>query len=220
MYADDTKIWRRINIQDDHWILQRDVNHLLSWATTNKMVFHPSKSHVLPISSSNVIDMPDKFIYSMDSTPISYAELEKDLGVHIHIKMDWSQHCNTLYSKANQRLGLLKRTCHFTNNSKKRRAFYISQVRSQFEHCTVVWRPTTKSLIDKLESIQKRGLKWVLNSYLSLGDNNTYYRICKQLDILPLSARFDYKDILNLMTRLSTRDTILLVVKCNVSSLH
>ena len=42
MYADDTKIWRRITSQDDHWLLQRDINSLQNWARFNKMVFHPS----------------------------------------------------------------------------------------------------------------------------------------------------------------------------------
>ena len=43
MYADDTKIWRRVINQDDHWILQRDINSLMNWASSNKMKFHPSK---------------------------------------------------------------------------------------------------------------------------------------------------------------------------------
>ncbi len=197
MYADDTKIWRRICIQDDHWILQRDINHLLNWAAANKMVFHPSKSHVLPISSSNILDMPDKFIYCLNDAPINYIDIEKDLGVHINCKLDWSQHCNILYSRANQRLGLLKRTCYFTTNVKKRRTFYLSQVRSQFEHCTIIWRPSSKTVVEKLESLQKRGFKWILNNaYISLGDNRVYLQVCKQLNILPLSARFEFKDIL------------------------
>ena len=33
-------------------------------------------------------------------------------------------------------------------------------------------------------------------TYLSLGDKRRYYQVCKQLNILPLSARFDYKDVL------------------------
>ncbi len=161
------------------------------------MVFHPSKSHVLPISSSNIIDKPNKCIYSMNDTPIEYTDIEKDLGVHIHCKLDWSHHCNSLYSKANQRLGLLKRTCSFIKNMTKRRTLYLSQVRSQFEHWTIIWRPSTKTVIDKLESVQKRGLKWILNdAYISLGDNQKYFQVCKQLNILPLSVRFDYKDIL------------------------
>ena len=197
MYADDTKIWRKILIQDDHWILQRDINSLLNWAHRNKMVFHPSKSYVLPICNSNAASPRDNFIYSLNDAPISYTDIEKDLGVHLQVKLDWTHHCNKLYSKANQRLGLLKRTCHFTKNVNKRRAFYLSQVRSQFEHCTIIWRPSSDTMVEKLESVQKRALKWVLNNlYLSLGDNKVYYQVCRQLNILPLSIRFDLKDIL------------------------
>ena len=197
MYADDTKLWRRINVKDDHWILQRDINHLLNWAFTNKMTFHPSKSHVLPISQSPSGQHNDSFIYSIDDIPIGYTTLEKDLGVNINPKLDWNEHCNIIYSKANQRLGLLKRTCHFTKNQNKRRAFYLSQVRSHFEHCTIIWRPASQATIEKLESIQKRALKWVINSlYTSFGDNRVYYRVCKQLNILPLSVRFDYKGMI------------------------
>ena len=197
MYADDTKIWRRIITQDDHWILQRDINTLMNWANANKMKFHPSKSNVLPISNAIRPRNDDSFIYSIDNCPISYTDLEKDLGVHIQGKLDWSQHCNKLYSKANQRLGLLKRTCHFTKNINKRRAFYLSQVRSQLEHCTVVWRPSSVTMVEKLESIQKRSLKWVLkNAYLSFEDTRVYYQVCKRLNILPISVRFDFKDIL------------------------
>ena len=81
---------------------------------------------------------------------------------------------------------------NFIKNVKKRRTFYLCQVRSQFEHCTIIWRPSSKTIMDKLESVQKRGLKWILNdAYISLGDNQMYYRVCKQLNILPLSVRFD-----------------------------
>jgi len=52
-------------------------------------------------------------------------------------------------------------------------------------------------MIEKLESLQKRSLKWVLkNAYLSLGDIRVYYQVCKQLNILPLAVRFDFKDLL------------------------
>ena len=104
-----------------------------------------------------------QFVYSMNETPISYTAVEKDLGVLINSKLDWTEHCNAIYAKANQRLGLLKRTCHFTKNIGKRRAFYLSQVRSHFEHCTIVWRPSAQTMVEKLESIQKRAVKWILN---------------------------------------------------------
>ena len=39
LYADDTKIWRRIKSPADHSILQSDINALCEWARTNKMKF-------------------------------------------------------------------------------------------------------------------------------------------------------------------------------------
>ena len=47
LYADDTKIWRRIERWEDHVILQRDINSLSEWSVTNKMNFHPQKCKVL-----------------------------------------------------------------------------------------------------------------------------------------------------------------------------
>ena len=197
MYADDTKLWRKIYKKDDHWILQRDINHLLAWAINNKMVFHPSKSSVLSIRRGNSTNLQNnQFIYSMNDIAISYTPMEKDLGVHLNAKLDWTEHCNIVYSKANQRLGLLKRTCHFTKNLSKRRAFYLSQVRSHFEHCTIIWRPSSTTTVNKLESIQKRAIKWILNDYSSFSDNSTYYTACKKLNILPIRFRFDFKDML------------------------
>ena len=90
---------------------------------------------------------------------------------------------------------MLKRNCNFVSNMRKRRTLYLSQVRSQFEHCPIVWRPSSKASVEKLESIQKRGFKWILKIYTGFSSKIFYYHTCKQLDILPISIRFDLKDL-------------------------
>ena len=97
--------------------------------------------------------------------------------------------------EANQKLGMLKRNCNFVSNMHKRRTLYLSQVRSQFEHCPIVWRPSTKASMEKLESVQKKGFKWILKIYTGFSSKIFYYHTCKQLDILPVSIRFDLKDL-------------------------
>ncbi|WP_293138076.1 reverse transcriptase family protein, partial [Moritella sp.] len=47
LYADDTKIWRVIRTNNDHEILQNDINNLQNWAVLNKMKFNTSKCHIL-----------------------------------------------------------------------------------------------------------------------------------------------------------------------------
>ena len=97
----------------------------------------------------------NSFIYTIGSTPIEYPPCQKDLGIKIVSNFIWTEHSNFIYSKANQKLGLLKRTCNFVSNTRKRRSLYLTQVRSQFEHCPIVWRPFSTACLDRLESIQK-----------------------------------------------------------------
>ena len=193
LYADDTKIWREILTGDDHWILQNDINKLLNWAKLNKMIFHPDKSKVLAVSNAH--DPEDLFIYTLNSKIIEYTPCEKDLGIKIVPKLSWDEHVNFLHSKANQKLGMLKRNCNFVSNMRKRRTLYLSQVRSQFEHCPIIWRPSSKASVEKLESVQKRGFKWILKIYTGFSSKIFYFHTCKQLDILPISIRFDLKDL-------------------------
>ena len=68
-------------------------------------------------------------------------------------KLNFTEHVILLYNKANQRFGLLKRTCHFIDNTARRRVLYLSMVRSIFEHCPTVWRPSAYTATNKLETI-------------------------------------------------------------------
>ena len=70
-------------------------------------------------------------------------------------------------------------------------------VRSQLEHCSVIWRPVHKTYIDKIESLQKRCLKWILGEEaVSYSNYRTYVSKCRSVNLLPLSCRFDLNDLL------------------------
>ena len=65
-----------------------------------------------------------------------------------------------------------------------------------FEHCVTVWRPVDSINIDRFERLQKNAVKWILNEdYLSYSTVDTYYRKCKELNILPMIMRFDLSDL-------------------------
>ena len=157
LYADDTKIWRNIVNYDDHEALQKDISSLLAWANANKMKFHPNKCTILSLTYKrppNMLTFSYKnhqvvsietfkfpFYYYLGHICLYYVKSEKDLGVYVNSKLKWSEQCKALLTKANYKLGLIKRTCAFTNNSTQRRSLYLALVRSQFEHCSVIWRP-------------------------------------------------------------------------------
>ena len=121
---------------------------------------------------------------------------EKDLGVMVTASFDWAEQCGKVYSKANQKLGLSRRTCHFVIDERRKRVLYLTLVRSQFEHCSVIWRPLTLALTKRLEDLQKRAIKWILSEENMSYSKDLYIQKCKRLNILPISERFEFLDIL------------------------
>ena len=75
----------------------------------------------------------------MGKSLLDCTEYEKDLGIYINRTHNFTEHTDYLYSRANQRLGLLKRSCHFVDSTPERRILHLTMVISIFEHCPVVW---------------------------------------------------------------------------------
>ena len=201
LYADDTKIWRKIQKWGDHDILQQDINKLYEWSVNNKMKFHPQKCKVLIVTLQSLNTIWDivfpfqTYYYHLNGTVLEFTSNEVDLGVMITTRLSWRDQCLALFSKASSRLGLLKRVCHFVNSQKQKRILYLALVRSQFEHCGSIWRPCTEDMIQKLENIQRRGIKWILSEIDHHYNDLEYLKRLKDLDILPLREKFYYSDL-------------------------
>ena len=193
LYADDTKLYKEINNEQDCLALQADIDNLVAWSSANKMRFHPSKCKVLTVTLQR--NNPVNFTYNMSGEPLQVVESEKDLGVHITSNLSWTKHCTYLYSKACRNFGLMRRTCNFIKNVRQRRSLYLAMIRSQFEHCSSLWSPNTITMIDRLESLQKRCIKWILREEFHSYSPEIYYNRCKTLDLLPIKFRLILKDL-------------------------
>jgi len=68
-------------------------------------------------------------------------------------------------------------------------------VRSLFEHACVVWHPSTTQLV-RLEKVQKKGIKWILNEQDHHYNNVEYIHRLRDLKILPIADRFIYSDLI------------------------
>ena len=199
LYADDTKIWREIIYSNDHFALQNDIDKLYDWSIVNKMKFHPSKCKALSITNQRNIlhNLPFTiFHYRLNSTYIDYVSSQVDLGVTVNNKLNWNEHCEKLASKANSQLGLLMRTCHFTMDKKQKKIFYLTIVRSIFEHCSIIWHPQSSNQISKFDAIQKRAIKWINGQCFEHYSDSEYLNKQKELNILPIKMKFRLNDLI------------------------
>ena len=85
---------------------------------------------------------------------------------------------------------------HFLKCQKQKRAFYLAIVRSQFEHCVQVWRPSSDCLVQKIERIQRRAVKWILSEQDHSYNDLEYLMRLRDLDLLPIRERFITSDLL------------------------
>ena len=135
------------------------------------------------------------FVYTLDGIELNFVKSEKDLGVVVTSDLSWEENILALCTKASSRLGLMKRTLRFVKDRKQKRAFYLALVRSLFEHCSIVWRPTTVILTEKVESIQRRAVKWILEEQDHHYNDFEYLCRLKDLDLMPMEFKFKFTDL-------------------------
>ncbi|MCP4458099.1 MAG: hypothetical protein GY816_08775 [Cytophagales bacterium] len=202
LYADDTKIWRKIINWSDHEILQQDIDALHSWAHRNKMKFHPKKCKVLSVSNkateenvwSKVLPL-QTFHYNLNGIELDSVRSEKDLGIVVIADLCWEENILALCTKASSRLGLMKRTLRFIKDRKQKRAFYLALIRSLFEHGSIIWCPTNVVMIDKVEAIQRRAVKWILGEQDHHYNDIEYLSRLRDLDLMPMIYKLQFTDL-------------------------
>ena len=92
------------------------------------MIFHPDKCKVVTIKHkpSPLAMLPFvAYDYHLAENLLLYADSERDLGVHVNKSFNFNEHCEKLFTKANQQLCILKRNCHFVTNKNRRRVLYL-----------------------------------------------------------------------------------------------
>ena len=172
LYADDTKMWRKIFSEHDCVLLQKDINTLYDWSLKNKMHFHPSKCKILQIHNNEPLCtkiLPlAKYHNFINEDFIDFTECQRDLGVLVSSNFKWDDHQQKVLNKAHKMLGITKRTCHYIIDPRKCRSLYLSLVRSQFEHCSSIWRPNTETEILNFEKLQKKPLSGFLANKIAI----------------------------------------------------
>ena len=81
MFADDTKIFKKITSQTDAINLQSDINKLEEWSTKWGLDFNSDKCHILTLGKFE--DIRHTHRYTVFEKEIEHVFEEKDLGVYI-----------------------------------------------------------------------------------------------------------------------------------------
>ena len=96
-FADDTKLFRKVNTDGDKQHLQNDLDRFVKWSEKWQMLFNFGKCKCLHTGHGNL-----NVNYKMGDTVLGTTVKEKDLGVTISADMKVSEQCGIAASKGNQ----------------------------------------------------------------------------------------------------------------------
>ena len=190
-FADDTKIFHRVDSTSDAVLLQNDLSNLEKWSSTSGLVFNQLKCKCLRVTRKT---QPVTYPYHIKDKELTTTSFEKDLGIWIASDLTWTKHVLERCAKANRLLGFVRRSGGEITNVKTRRMLYLSVVRSVLGYASQVWSPQTIGLIKRTERVQRRASKFMLN--LSFLWEDSYRDRLIRLELIPLSYWHEYMDLL------------------------
>ena len=158
MYADDSKVIAEVC--EDGCNLQRDIVRIKEWCDKWSMCLNAGKCKIMHFGSKN----PNIEYYidkGNERVVLGVTEAEKDLGVIITNNCKNKQQAEKAINRANCELGKLRKTFKFFN-AEIFKILYPTFVRPHLEYASSVWNSISMQHEAKLESIQRRATKMVI----------------------------------------------------------
>ncbi len=187
LFADDSKVFRRVRSVHDSVQLQADLDSLLAWSKKWKLNFNVNKCKIISINNTNPLLLHN---YTLSNTPLERVNTINDLGLLINSNLTWENHLDSKISKADQMIGLIKRTVGYRCPLKTKLTLYNTLVKTSLSYGSVIWAYGTKKHLKSVEAVQRRATKYITNDY-----NSEYKSRLTKCNLLPISYLKEVNDI-------------------------
>ena len=163
-FADDNTLYvSKKNLAEVLEVLERECETAINWFKENNMIKNPDKFQTMIITSNKEQNNAPVKINGVDITPESSVRL---LGIEIDNKLNFEKHISTLCNKVNNQLNAICRLQPYMGQ-KEKETIIITFVYSNFNYGSLIWHFCNKKSQNKIEKIQERWLKVLLNDYTS-----------------------------------------------------
>lgn len=189
------KIIKQITNISDSTLLQNDLNSFSTWCTKNFLDLNVSKCQSITYSRKRAATSPRSYVLS--SEPIPFVNSLRDLGVICDSELNFHSHIDHIVNRANSVLGFVKRWSKEFSDPYVCKSLYIFFVRPLLEYACQVWSPSQSTLINRIESVQRRFVRFALRGLPWTDSFNLppYESRLKLINLQPLALRRDVADI-------------------------
>jgi len=157
IFADDMKIFLRIKSISDCFLLQNDLQRLVSWGESLGLDLNIPKCSVMTFCRTNVAF---NYTYSVNNTPLKTCNNSvKDLGFTLTRNLCPNMHIQMICCKALKLLGFINRVATDFHLLTPLKALFCSLICPLLEYGTILWDPSTISAWNMIERIQRKSLR-------------------------------------------------------------
>ena len=154
LFADDCKLYGKVAPVKEN-IVQKDLTNLENWSRIWQLPFNAKKCKSMHFGHNN-----PKHTYVLNGIELEAITTEKDLGVMVDNKLNFHVHAATATKKANQILGVIKRT-YQTRDEFTIPTLYKAMVRPHLEYGNAIWGPCYVGDLRLVEGVQRRATKLI-----------------------------------------------------------
>ena len=184
-FADDTRVFRKINSTEDSELLQRDIDKIYFWAESNNMKFNSNKFELIRYTRRT--DDSVGFQYkASDASNITRKSQTRDLGVTMSDSGNFKEHVQQSAATGRGKVGFICRT-FATRKREHLLPLYKAIALPALEYCSPLWCPSDKNslgLIRELENVQRSFTRKVEGL-----DTLDYWGRLKELKLYSLERR-------------------------------
>ena len=186
LYADDTVTYYSSTYMLD---LERKLNFDLAtisnWFSSNLLTLNISKCNFVIFGNSRKLKLVNDVSLKVNSIAIDRSDSFKYLGVVINQTMSWSEHIDSISTKINQRIGMIKRIRHLLPLHAKLTP-YNCLIIPLFDYRDTVWGDKNNdTLMGQRQVLQNKATKVLLN----LPPRSSSTEALDRLDLKTLSKR-------------------------------
>lgn len=189
-YADDLAIWlthmtksstTQQTKKKTQKLIQNALDAVHSYMFSNGFSLAPEKTQLVHFTRDPSFYLPP---LTLNGTPLAPQKQAKFLGVLFSHDLSWSAHIHHLLAKASRALNLLKVAVRepWGNNPQTLLHLSIALVRSRLSHGQECFHAAPQTLLDKLTSLDTRGIKIALGLPVHCSHSAAY----SEASILPL----------------------------------
>ena len=159
LFADDTKIFRIIESENDRQELQKDLEKMMDWSAKWLLTFHPDKCKHMHITR-NVNEIAERTYSLSPHQKLEVIREEKDIGVYIDHNLSFDKHISAICNKANSMFAVLRRSFQFIDKETFV-PLYKTLVRTHLDYASPVYNPYKVKHIEQLEAVQRRATQQI-----------------------------------------------------------